>query len=98
MNYIQTVKDLLIEKEALRDNDQNLYIQVLAKYSFDVRSRSSLDLITKVKDKSLPSLDSITRLRRRVQQQNPLLRGKEYEKRHGVKQDKALSDLGYIAD
>lgn len=96
MNYKQIVKETLKDYQSSRDDDQSLYATVLSKLKFDIRSETAYDLIGRVRAKRLPSLDTITRLRRMIQMEYPSLRGEEWDLRHGKKVDKALTDLGYV--
>ncbi len=94
-NYKKLVSQTLLENISARDDDQYLYSVVLSKLGFKVEEELSLLLIAKVTAKTLPSLDTITRLRRMVQMTTPSLRGTLWDERHGKKVEKALSDLGY---
>jgi len=94
--YKEIVKDTLAQFEETRDCDQKLYAFTLTKFKFDVKKATAFELIKKVRAKKLPSLDTVTRLRRMIQMDNPSLRGNEYEARHGNKIQKALTDLGYV--
>jgi hypothetical protein len=97
MNYRQIVDQMLTEYKELRDDDQKLYAYVLHKLGFHVKNKSAYELIKGVRSKSLPSLDTITRLRRMSQMENHTLRGSEWDIRHGKKVEKALSELGYAS-
>ena len=95
MNYKEIVEHILSVTARTRDGDQELYKEVLFALNFNTLKQSALSLIMKVKFKELPSLDTITRLRRKAQMDNPNLRGDLWNDRHGIKVEKALSDLGY---
>jgi hypothetical protein len=96
--YKKIVKEVLIDFQATRDDDQSLYAIILDKLNFNTMSNSAYDLIRKVRAKELPSLDTITRARRMVQMETPTLRGNEWDARHGIKIQKALTDLGYVVN
>lgn len=98
MNYKLIVKTQLEKIPVTRDDDQYLYALVLAKLNFLVTERSAFDLITEVQKKNLPSLDTITRLRRMLQMEHVDLRGNDWDIRHGVKVEKALNDIGYTTN
>lgn len=93
--YFKIVKQILGNIPQSRDDDQVLYSHVLAELNFNIFKEPAWNLITKVSKKQLPSVDSITRMRRMIQRQHVVLRGELWEQRHGIKQEKAKSDLGY---
>ena len=93
--YYKLTEDILNKVPQSRDDDQILYAHILAELNFNIFKQPATNLIKQVSDKKLPSLDSITRIRRMIQRQNAFLRGALYDKRHGIKQEKAKSDLGY---
>lgn len=93
MTYKQRIADLLQRSDIAKDDDQHLFTLVLSGLDFDVIKRPAIDLISLTRDNRLPSLDTVSRLRRRVQEENPSLRGKLWDERHGVKIEKALSDI-----
>lgn len=93
--YKKIVKQTLEDSYSSRDNDQLLYSDVLARLNFDIYKNSAMSLINGISAKTLPSSDTITRLRRALQLDNPSLRGDDWDIRHGVKVQKALTDLGY---
>jgi hypothetical protein len=95
MNYKQIVKQTLEDFETTRDDDQGLYAVTLDKLGFNVLKETAFVLIGKVRAKKLPSLDTVTRLRRMIQMEHTTLRGNEWDARHGNKIQKALTDLGY---
>lgn len=84
---------VLIENITARDCDVTLYIGILKMYG--VLYISAMQLLWDVKDGRVPSYDTITRLRRKVQEENESLRGDIWRKRHFEKQQKAKKDLGY---
>ena len=95
MNYKEIVHTILSADEDSRDDDNRLYAAVLAELNVSVYSLTVFELLRDVRDKKLPSLDTISRLRRLTQMNYPNLRGNEYNERHGIKVEKALTDLGY---
>ncbi len=92
--YYSLVKNRLKVHKRTRDCDLRLYNNVLM-YDFDYDFRYPVaDLMWKIEEKRLPTMDTITRLRRKAQREHPELRGKKWDIRHGSKQDKAKGDLG----
>lgn len=95
VKYSKVIEAILEQVPQSRDDDQMLYAHVLAQLNFNIFKQPAINLIKQVSDKKLPSLDSVTRIRRMIQIDNPDLRGGLWEKRHGIKQEKAKKDLGY---
>jgi hypothetical protein len=90
----ENVKQLLIEEPKLRDNDNALcfyYYNKICKISYNV---ALIDFYLDRDVYKLPSEQTITRLSRQLQEQNPELRGKEWEKRQR-KVKKVQKELGY---
>jgi hypothetical protein len=76
------VKELLERIEALRDSDNLLvatYYSILLKDK--LKKLSGEGLLILMRDGSLPSADYICRVRRKLQADQPELRGKTYLKR-----------------
>jgi hypothetical protein len=84
---------VLVSNIPSRDCDVTLYIGILKIYN--AQHITAMQLMYEVKNGNVPSYDSISRIRRKVQQENKSLRGQIWAKRHNEKQDKAKSDLGY---
>ena len=93
--YFKIVKHVLEKTPQSRDDDQVLYSHVLAEFNFNIFKEPAWNLITKISKKQLPSVDSVTRVRRMLQERHIELRGELWSVRHGLKQEKAKSDLGY---
>ncbi len=66
------VEKILINNESARKNDNNLIVSVLKELGFDTRK----PLNDVFKDPQMPSLESITRARRKLQSENPNLKDK----------------------
>ncbi len=94
------VRDLLTRKPKLRDDDLRLLAQMWLSdiYSYTnlrIEDMSALDLIKMMKDESpLTKPESVTRIRRKIQEECPSLRGVKHAKRQNhatvIKRD-----LGY---
>ena len=96
-NVFNTVKQVLIEKPEARDNDMFLTATIWYRDLINRKSVGDLTLVgffhimRDYKSWGLVSFETISRLRRLVQETCPELRGKEYEnrrrKRKEVKKD-----------
>ena len=75
-DYYTTVRAILIENPDTRDDDMLLYGAFLAKYMIVHPSEYFYDVLRTAKQRKLPSYESITRARRRIQEKEPLLQGK----------------------
>lgn len=82
----EKVKTLLMSYPHLRDSDKKLVSTVWAmdiavELKTKVDSVTALQLLEALAEGKLSNHDSITRARRKVQQDNPDLRGTKYEER-----------------
>ena len=97
MDIKQTVIDLLNQYSEFKDNDQQLVawfwkLEMEAHgYPSSMPTQTFFKLMAFGK---LTSSDTITRVRRLVQEENPSLRGKKYIERQ-AKQEKVKKELGY---
>ena len=92
-----TIKDMLIKHPHLRNNDNALisniwWRQLMASEQTDIKVSDFLYLFSH--GDTLAKPESITRARRKVQEENPELRGNSYNKRQ-KEQEKIQSELGY---
>jgi hypothetical protein len=90
----ENVKQLLIEKPELRDNDNLLPFYYYRDYCNVSPFTKLIDFYILRGTLKIPSEQTITRLSRQLQEQNPELRGKEWEKRQR-KVKKVQKELGY---
>ena len=88
----QTVIDLLTEYPHLRDNDERLQSSIWWKLSG--KESDTVKFLKMYVDKKLPNAESIRRMRQKIQEERPELRGLTWEKRH-KKQEKIKQSLGY---
>ena len=97
MDIKQTVIDLLNQYSEFKDNDQQLVawfwkLEMEAHgYPSSMPTQTFFKLMAFGK---LTSSDTITRVRRLVQEENTSLRGKKYNERQ-AKQEKVKKELGY---
>lgn len=80
-NYYSTVRQILMENERTRDDDMFLYSVFCAKFLLVKPNESFYSVMCSWKVKGLPSYESITRARRKVQEEEPTLRGKRRKQR-----------------
>jgi hypothetical protein len=73
----------------LRDDDHELFAQVLySKYTRRIHSgMSAFELIEEIRKKNVPHFESIRRVRQKLQEEEPELRGQKYAERHKRKQE-----------
>lgn len=80
-NYYSTVRQILLENPAARDDDMLLYGAFLAKFMIISVDETFYHVMQTAKARKIPSYESITRARRKVQEQEPLLQGKRRKQR-----------------
>lgn len=76
------VKSVLTDIPACRDNDAKLMWNVWFKQLPNIKERSVEEIAALHIKGKLGSWESITRCRRKLQEEYPHLRGDKYEKRH----------------
>jgi len=88
-NTAKKVEAMLYKTPILRDDDNRL----VANYWYKeigpglIDNMSIIDFLTKYSTGQLTSADTITRARRKVQENNPSLRGEKWEDRHTLAQE-----------
>ena len=76
LNIMATiVKEILKNKTKARDDDNVLYAYFLNSLGFSVRRTSFWEITRRVVNGDLPSIESVGRVRRKVQELNPELVG-----------------------
>jgi len=94
----EIVTNLLTKYPELRDNDSrlvsNVWVHELKQMKFNHDSIKATVLLSLYATGRLTSSDSITRLRRKLQEENPQLRGAMYNKRRNLVADTQIQ-LGY---
>ncbi|MCR5705168.1 MAG: hypothetical protein K6G85_11225 [Eubacterium sp.] len=83
------VKAILEEKKETRGDDYVLYAEYVDRFFPDLRGKSFKELFCQHKELGLPSFESITRLRRKIQERSLALRPTEStrQKRKSAEQD-----------
>jgi hypothetical protein len=88
-NIKDKVYALLETKPTLRDCDNKLIcsIYVLELGRKQVDKISAMELLTKIANSELPSFESVSRVRRKLQEEFPNLRGEKYKQRQKEAQE-----------
>ena len=100
---IKLIKSLLAtggRDKVFRDNDNKLiaivWHKLLKETDIDSKEISGWTLLTHLSKGDLPTPESITRCRRKLQEANPTLRGTTWDKRH-KKQETVKQELKTLA-
>jgi len=98
MDIKPTVIELLEQYSDFKDNDQQLVAWFwkleMEKMGYPSSNTPTQTFFKLMAFGKLTSADTITRVRRLVQEENPSLRGKKYVERQ-AKQEKVKKELGY---
>lgn len=93
------VKQLLIDKPHLRDSDNKLiatyWFNELKEKQIDPNKINGLEFMQMFANNKLTNIKTIERMRRKLQEECPELRGKLYKARKETIQDQWKKDLGY---
>jgi len=99
MKTKETVKELLIKTPHLRDSDNKLiatyWWRELKYKKLNVDDMSAMDILEMYSKSQLTNTETIRRMRAKLQEENPELRGKVYHFRKQQRQKKWRKDLGY---
>ena len=85
-NMLNKVVNLLTEHPSLRDSDERLTANIWHDHTKNVDEIDALTLLSRFAEGKLPSYESISRCRRKIQEEKPELRGKKWLKRHAKQQ------------
>ena len=96
INLLDQVTTLLTKKSHLRDSDRRLICNIWWKAAPHPELLMFEDFIKLYIDGKIPESDSITRCRRKVQEEIEELRGENWEKRHKLEElvVKEIEELG----
>ena len=86
INLLDQVTTLLTKKSHLRDNDKRLVCNIWWKAAPHPEFLMFEDFIKLYIDGKIPESDSITRCRRKVQEEKEELRGDSWDLRHGLEE------------
>ena len=99
MNTKDIVKELLTIKPHLRDSDNKLissyWWRELKRKDIDPSKINGLEFMKMFANSKLTNIKTIERMRRKLQEECPELRGKLYTVRKGAIQKQWKKDLGY---
>ena len=76
------VKLYLKKHKVLRDSDDRLMANIWAKYIGHTEFLTATDVLSMLSKSELPSYESISRCRRKLQEEFPELRGEKWLERH----------------
>lgn len=85
--YYEQVKEILVKYPITRDDDMMLFGQFLFQNGKVGKEETFYNVLASAKKRKLPSYESITRARRKVQEKEPALRGKRYSQRHKIEEE-----------
>tara|TARA_R110000824_G_scaffold132636_3_gene295212 strand:+ start:1171 stop:1485 length:315 start_codon:yes stop_codon:yes gene_type:complete len=81
--YTKIVRQLLMTKPLMRDNDNsliaNVWSQELKKKGFDIAAKPTIEFFIEFSKNKLACAETIRRTRAKLQQERPDLRGKNYK-------------------
>lgn len=86
-NCYDEVKAILTKYPQTRDDDMLLYGQYLFQSQKVGKEETFFKVLASATKRNLPSYESITRARRKVQEKEPSLRGKKYGQRKKTEQE-----------
>ena len=83
---VDEIETFLINHKALRDSDERLMANIWGKYigMDSVKFLNANDILKMLSKGELPSYESISRCRRKLQQSIPKLRGDKWEDRQAM--------------
>ncbi len=90
MPYFNTrdaVARCLEEKPKARDSDNALFTYVILDNESKVGILTAMQLLENIYNGKYGSFESITRARRKIQEQNEALRGERWKQRHAFQED-----------
>jgi|TARA_R100000084_G_scaffold63059_2_gene27284 hypothetical protein len=99
MKTKEEIKRLLTNDERLRDSDAKLiarfWTNELKRKNIDTKDITAHEFLSMYATSKLHNVEGLTRMRRKVQEENEHLRGKLYKERQTTQQDKMKAKLGY---
>ena len=85
-NMLDKVVNLLTEHPSIRDSYERLIANIWYNHTKNVGEIDAITLLSRFAEGKLPSYQSISRCRRKIQEEKPDLRGKKWAKRHSKQQ------------
>ena len=99
MKTKKVIEALLRKTPRLKDSDSKLiatyWFRELEYKGLDAKEITAYDFLKQYAESQLTNAETIRRMRAKLQEDNPDLRGKVYNARKGIIQDKWRNDLGY---
>ena len=97
-NMLNKVVNLLTKHPSLRDSDERLAANIWYNNIKNVDEIDAITLLSRFAEGKLPSYESISRCRRKLQEEKPELRGKKWEKRHSKQRviKEQIKEIGAI--
>ena len=99
MKTKKVIEALLRKTPRLKDSDNKLiatyWFRELEHKGLDAKEITAYDFLKQYAESQLTNAETIRRMRAKLQEDNPDLRGKVYNARKGIIQDKWRNDLGY---
>ena len=97
-NMLDKVINLLTKHPSLRDSDERLTANIWYNNTKNVNEIDAITLLSRFAEGKLPSYESISRCRRKIQEEKPELRGKKWEKRHSKQKiiKEQIKEMGAI--
>lgn len=92
-DHMNVVEAVLKAHPETRDDDMKLYVWIISEICPEVMKQPFAKVLWYHNNHGLPSYESVTRARRKLQEKNPELRGKKYEKRM-MNQDEYIKRYG----
>jgi|TARA_Y100000034_G_scaffold116055_1_gene153893 hypothetical protein len=86
-NLATEIQHALQKHPVLRDNDNRLIANIWFKRLVTIDELSGKDLLMLIAKGKLPSFESISRCRRKIQQEDKSLRGRLWDERHQIAND-----------
>ena len=81
-SVIDEVEKLLTKYPPLRDSDERLMANIWWKAIPNLGDVNGKDILSMLAKRELPSYESVSRCRRKIQEMHPSLRGNKWEDRH----------------
>lgn len=94
LTYYDMIEGILGSNPDARDNDLRLFYYICKNKNVDIQTATAYDVLEKMRKGELPHWETVSRCRRKVQENNPGLRGGTYNKRI-AEQDNVKRELGY---
>ena len=99
MKTKKEIEKLLIKSPHLKDSDNKLiatyWLRELEHKGLKAYKSSAYDFLKLYSESIVTNAETIRRMRQKLQEEKPELRGEVYNKRKGIIQEKWRSELGY---